>query len=89
MADSRDRSDMFLVAALYQDVKKFDNIVAALHFVLEHLELRCQSGLNFRNKKMTVLVTGGAGYIGSHTVVQLLEAGLDVVVLDNLSNRVT
>jgi UDP-glucose 4-epimerase len=35
---------------------------------------------------MTVLVTGGAGYIGSHTVVQLLEAGLDVVVLDNLSN---
>ena len=35
---------------------------------------------------MTVLVTGGAGYIGSHTTVQLLEAGLDVVVLDNLSN---
>ena len=33
-----------------------------------------------------VLVTGGAGYIGSHTTVQLLEAGLDVVVLDNLSN---
>ena len=35
---------------------------------------------------MTVLVTGGAGYIGSHTCVQLLEAGYDVVVLDNLSN---
>ena len=35
---------------------------------------------------MTVLVTGGAGYIGSHTTVQLLEAGLDVVVLDNLSS---
>ena len=35
---------------------------------------------------MTVLVTGGAGYIGSHTTVQLLEAGLDVLVLDNLSN---
>lgn len=33
-----------------------------------------------------VLVTGGAGYIGSHTVVQLLEAGYSVVVLDNLSN---
>ena len=35
---------------------------------------------------MTILVTGGAGYIGSHTAVELLEAGHDVVVVDNLSN---
>ncbi|RMA79524.1 UDP-glucose 4-epimerase GalE [Umboniibacter marinipuniceus] len=35
---------------------------------------------------MKVLVTGGAGYIGSHTVLQLIEAGKEVVVLDNLSN---
>ncbi|MCJ8341238.1 MAG: UDP-glucose 4-epimerase GalE [Pseudomonadales bacterium] len=35
---------------------------------------------------MSILVTGGAGYIGSHTVVQLLEAGELVVVVDNLSN---
>ncbi|MBB6692843.1 UDP-glucose 4-epimerase GalE [Cohnella xylanilytica] len=35
---------------------------------------------------MEILVTGGAGYIGSHTCVQLLEAGHDVVVLDDLSN---
>ncbi|RZG75950.1 UDP-glucose 4-epimerase GalE [Acinetobacter wuhouensis] len=34
----------------------------------------------------TILVTGGAGYIGSHTCVELLEAGHEVVVLDNLSN---
>lgn len=33
-----------------------------------------------------VLVTGGAGYIGSHTCVELLNAGHDVIVLDNLSN---
>ena len=33
-----------------------------------------------------VLVTGGAGYIGSHTCVALLAAGYDLVVLDNLSN---
>jgi len=35
---------------------------------------------------MTVLVTGGAGYIGSHTCIELLNAGYKVVVLDNLSN---
>ncbi|KPV96573.1 UDP-glucose 4-epimerase [Pseudoalteromonas sp. P1-9] len=35
---------------------------------------------------MTVLVTGGAGYIGSHTAVELLQTNLDVVVIDNLSN---
>jgi UDP-glucose 4-epimerase len=36
--------------------------------------------------QFTVLVTGGAGYIGSHTALSLLEAGYDVVVLDNLCN---
>ena len=35
---------------------------------------------------MAILVTGGAGYIGSHTVVELQNAGLDVVVVDNLVN---
>ena len=35
---------------------------------------------------MTVLVTGGAGYIGSHTCVELLEQGFDVVIIDNLVN---
>ena len=35
---------------------------------------------------MAILVTGGAGYIGSHTVVELQAAGFEVVVMDNLSN---
>ena len=35
---------------------------------------------------MKILVTGGAGYIGSHTSVLLLEAGFDVAIADNLSN---
>lgn len=38
------------------------------------------------NSKKTVLVSGGAGYIGSHTTVELLNAGYDVVVIDNFSN---
>jgi UDP-glucose 4-epimerase len=35
---------------------------------------------------MNILVTGGAGYIGSHTSVELLQAGYDVVIVDNLIN---
>lgn len=35
---------------------------------------------------MSILVTGGAGYIGSHTIVELLLAGYEVVAMDNLSN---
>ncbi|WP_295421886.1 UDP-glucose 4-epimerase GalE [Sulfurovum sp.] len=38
------------------------------------------------DKPSTILVTGGAGYIGSHTVVLLIEAGYDVVVFDNFCN---
>ena len=33
-----------------------------------------------------ILLTGGLGYIGSHTAVELLSAGYEVVILDNLSN---
>ena len=36
--------------------------------------------------KECVLISGGAGYIGSHTAVELIEAGYDVVIVDNLSN---
>ena len=35
---------------------------------------------------MSILVTGGAGYIGSHTCVELLNAGFDIVIADNMSN---
>ncbi len=35
---------------------------------------------------MSILVTGGAGYIGSHTCVEMLNAGYDIVVVDNLDN---
>ena len=36
--------------------------------------------------KRTVLISGGAGYIGSHTAVELINAGYDVVIIDNLTN---
>ena len=36
--------------------------------------------------KQTILVTGGTGFIGSHTSVELIEAGYEVVIVDNLSN---
>src|ERR1700744_1985881 len=35
---------------------------------------------------MKLLVTGGTGYIGSHTVVELINVGYDVIIIDNLSN---
>ena len=35
---------------------------------------------------MAILVTGGAGYIGSHTCVELLNSGYEIIVVDNLSN---
>ena len=35
---------------------------------------------------MSILVTGGAGYIGSHTVIELLKAGKEIVIVDNFSN---
>ena len=37
-------------------------------------------------RDITVLVTGGAGFIGSHTCVELLEQGYSVVIVDDLSN---
>ena len=36
--------------------------------------------------KHKILVTGGAGYIGTHTVVELIKAGHEIVVVDNFSN---
>ena len=35
---------------------------------------------------MSILVTGGLGYIGSHTVVELNNSGFDTIIIDNLSN---
>ena len=35
---------------------------------------------------MAILVTGGAGFIGSHTAVELLNAGKEIVIIDNFSN---
>lgn len=64
-----------------------------LHFYFTHRrklqELQMISHSLFAdssNKQTSVLVTGGCGYIGSHTVLQLLEQDYNVVIVDNLSN---
>ena len=67
-----------------------------LNILIKHRALHTQAGVirvilstRVRAKgqnDMQILVTGGAGYIGSHTCLELLQAGYDVVVVDNLSN---
>ena len=44
------------------------------------------SVFNFRFRLMSILLTGGAGYIGSHTAVELIKSGFDVIIADDLSN---
>ena len=51
--------------------------------LLHHLQ---QSAIKMTSNQGPVLVTGGCGYIGSHTIVCLLEQGYNVVVVDNLVN---
>jgi len=41
---------------------------------------------NYTDRMATILVTGGAGYVGTHTVVELVNDGYDVIVMDNLVN---
>ena len=48
--------------------------------------LKIALDINMENYKNKILVTGGAGYIGSHTCIALHEAGYEVVIYDNLSN---
>ena len=50
------------------------------------LVLVVKMGNKMGNNMTKILVTGGAGYIGSHTLVELVEAGYTPVVYDNLSN---
>ncbi len=47
---------------------------------------RVFSALNLASDIVTILITGGAGYIGSHCCVAFLEAGYDIVAVDNLAN---
>ena len=52
-----------------------------VYIILQYIEKFVNQG-----DLMKILVTGGAGYIGSHTCVELLNAGYEVVILDNFYN---
>ena len=56
------------------------------YFSLTLLERKLYYLITFYDMKERILVTGGTGYIGSHTVVELQNNGYDVVIVDNLSN---
>ena len=49
--------------------------------------LKINIKLNNKDMSKRVLVSGGAGFIGSHVTVELLEAGYEVVVADNMSKK--
>jgi hypothetical protein len=58
---------------------------AFAHRLLRH-QLRPQGSYQMAATKPRILVSGGAGYIGSHTVVELVNAGYPVTIVDNLIN---
>lgn len=59
-----------------------DNFLGSCLFLLYNRKTGVRESEDF----MSILVTGGAGFIGSHTCISLLESGYEVVVVDNLSN---
>ena len=67
---------------IFFDLKVFNFCV----MIAKKFSYLCTLNFTYKSMKRGVLVTGGAGYIGSHTAVELIEAGYDVVIVDNFSN---
>ena len=66
-----------------QPIKKdFGAVLKPSHHTIPQIE----SNIKPETEIETILVTGGAGYIGTHTIVLLLNAGYNVAVVDNLIN---
>ena len=57
-----------------------------LYFCIEMRRIKAYNWGELGRENMNILVAGGAGYIGTHTCVSLIEAGHEVIVVDNLSN---
>ena len=86
------RSILILLQKVYWLDYKYIKIISIFQIIILNVnELRknyylCYSIKNYNTMKECVLVSGGAGFIGSHTAVELIQAGFDVVIADNLSN---
>lgn len=61
-----------------------DNHSQGMHYILCIIYLACE--IVQRQMKHTVLVSGGAGFIGSHVTVELIQSGYDVIIADDFSN---
>ena len=73
----KNRPARFFSCFLYINLKMFATFVPVK-------DLKTKTSLLMKER---ILVTGGTGYIGSHTVVELQNAGYEVVIIDNLSSR--
>ena len=82
------RSILILLQKVYWLDYKYIKIISIFQIIILNVnELRknyylCYSIKNYNTMKECVLVSGGAGFIGSHTAVELIQAGFDVVIAE-------
>ncbi|XP_045483110.1 UDP-glucose 4-epimerase-like isoform X2 [Harmonia axyridis] len=77
---------IYITVFVYYAIIPLDYLTKSWIFEESHLPMSCQNCQCIGGKSQNILVTGGGGYVGSHTVVELLNSNYSVVAIDNLSN---